>query len=162
MPAQILITPLFCRQADTDMKKLAAAEVEANEIIKAARDERIQRIADAKQSAQEKLRVIEEEQEKIYNDQKEMVRATIYIQPTTKITALSAAAIPALVTHERPSRTSPWVAAKNKLKLNSRLKAIKRWPASRVSARMQDTYTLHTRGYMHVHAYTQMLNITSH
>ena len=58
------------------MKKLAAAESEANEIIKAARDERIQRIADAKASAQEKLRVLSEEQEKLYNDQKEMVGET--------------------------------------------------------------------------------------
>ena len=69
-------TPYSSYQADSDMKKLAAAESEANEIIKAARDERIQRIADAKQSAQEKLRVIEEENEKVYNDQKEMVCAT--------------------------------------------------------------------------------------
>ena len=55
------------------MKKLAEAEAEANDIIKTARDERIQRIADAKAEAHEKLRVFEEEQEKVYNDQKEMV-----------------------------------------------------------------------------------------
>ena len=60
------------------MKRLAAAEGEANDIIKAARDDRIRRIADAKHEAQDKLRVIEEEQEKLYNDQKEMVNRLIY------------------------------------------------------------------------------------
>merc|ERR1712010_361311 len=56
----------------SDMKRLAAAEGEANDIIKAARDDRIRRIADAKHEAQDKLGLIEEEQEKLYNDQKEM------------------------------------------------------------------------------------------
>merc|ERR1712037_489641 len=54
------------------MKRLAAAEGEANDIIKAARDDRIRRIADAKHEAQDQLGLIEEEQEKLYNDQKEM------------------------------------------------------------------------------------------
>ena len=60
------------------MKRLAAAEGEANDIIKAARDDRIRRIADAKHEAQDKLGLIEEEQEKLYNDQKEMVNTLVY------------------------------------------------------------------------------------